>query len=381
MSDKLIEMTDAEFKAHTAKIREEAQKEQIKKMNFLSNEKDKDTSFKVTDYISAIYTAKNGDKGKALDNLNRKLDDTGNINYDFAVKQLMATDGTAGGYMVPTEFIAELIPQVYAASPLLDRLQRVDISSGSARIPKETLKPTFYDVGENDAITETSTTYGDINFEAKETAGLIGLSNKLIRRSGLNTEQMVVNSLINGLAEHIQKRILKGSGSSSQVLGLYSQAATAQKFDSAGDTLANITDDLVDALNKIQNNNHALTNGLWLMPTKHYNKVMTIRNTLGLTVFENELRQGTLYGQSVAATNAMTALTEVYLIDLDAILMGVAKDMELIIEPYANYTDSDGNQVNGFQKDITGIRVSMEYDVKTKYDTGLSVIESVSWGA
>ena len=165
-------------------------------------------------YLKAIGAISTGDWTRAgfekevFDNMRTKAQSIGS--------------DTAGGYIVPTEQIMDIIEllreKLVVASmgaSIMDNLYGNPIE-----IPKQTGGTTVYWVGENAAITDSELTLGQITLSPKKVAAMVKMSNQFIRMAQPSGEALVRRDIASGIALEIDRICLRGSGSASQPKGI-----------------------------------------------------------------------------------------------------------------------------------------------------------------
>lgn len=135
---------------------------------------------------------------------------------------MSAGDDAAGGYWVPPQILADFIellrPNVVveaAGATVID-----DLVGSPVEIPKQTGGATAYWVGENEDLTASDVTAGQLKLEPHELGALVKLSARLLRISSPGAEGIVRADMARVLAEAVDLAALRGSGSSSQPLGV-----------------------------------------------------------------------------------------------------------------------------------------------------------------
>jgi HK97 family phage major capsid protein len=139
--------------------------------------------------------------------------------------QSMGT-GSEGGYLVPANYIAELI-ELIRASTVIDKLGATilnNLTGSPVKFPKQTGGGTGYWTGENTAITDSSTTLGELNLTPKRATALVKLSNSIIKHSNPSIEAMVRRDIALTLALLLDLGSLRGSGTSDQPTGIVNTA-------------------------------------------------------------------------------------------------------------------------------------------------------------
>lgn len=142
--------------------------------------------------------------------------------FQASRKKAMAIGSDTMGYFVPNEILSGYIEMLRAESVVmkmgattLTGLQGVPV-----QIPKQTGGATAYWVGENESITESALTAGQLNLTPKKVGALVKLSNELLKYSNPSVEELVRNDLFITIALAIDYAALRGSGSEHQPRGI-----------------------------------------------------------------------------------------------------------------------------------------------------------------
>jgi HK97 family phage major capsid protein len=139
--------------------------------------------------------------------------------------QSMGT-GTEGGYLVPANYIAELI-EMFRANMIIDKLGATILNNlvGSpVKFPRQTGGGTGYWTGENTAITDSQIAVGELNLTPKRATALVKLSNSVIKHSTPAIEAMVRRDIAQVLGLMIDLGGLRGSGTADQPTGIVNTA-------------------------------------------------------------------------------------------------------------------------------------------------------------
>ena len=137
-------------------------------------------------------------------------------------KALSAGTTTAGGYMVPAEYIAELIPLLRAKTVTreLGATLLEGLIGSPVEIASQTGGATMYWVCENSAITDSDQTVGQLSLTPNQAAAMTKMSNRLLRLSNPSVETMVRNDIAAAMARGIDLAVLRGTGSANQPTGI-----------------------------------------------------------------------------------------------------------------------------------------------------------------
>ncbi len=104
------------------------------------------------------------------------------------VKDLRVSDDTAGGYLAPAQFVAELIKNIVLFSPVRQAARIGSTASGSVILPRRTGRLTASWVGETEDRPETQPTYGSLEIPVHEMACYVDVSVKMLEDSAINLE-------------------------------------------------------------------------------------------------------------------------------------------------------------------------------------------------
>ena len=102
------------------------------------------------------------------------------------VRSLRVSDDTAGGYLAPDQFIADLQRDLVTFSPIRSIARVSSISAGAAVQPKRTGRMTAQWVGETTPRPETTVTFGQNRFEVREIAAYVDVSNQMLEDSAFD---------------------------------------------------------------------------------------------------------------------------------------------------------------------------------------------------
>lgn len=151
----------------------------------------------------------------------------GNLNLQNALSE--GTD-SAGGYTAPEEILREFIDKLRAKSVMMQAgAKTVLLEAKKSNIATVSSDPTAGWRAENASVNESDLVLGNVQFVPKSLAVLVKVSRELLEDS-LNIEEILMNSLAQGLASQLDYAGLYGSGASNQPLGLNSQLVTASQF-------------------------------------------------------------------------------------------------------------------------------------------------------
>jgi HK97 family phage major capsid protein len=101
-------------------------------------------------------------------------------------KALRVADDTAGGYLAPDQFVAEIQRDLVEFSPIRQAARVGDTSAGAVILPKRTGRMTAKWVGEIETRPKTEPAYGQIEIPQHEIAAYVDVSNWLLEDAAVD---------------------------------------------------------------------------------------------------------------------------------------------------------------------------------------------------
>ncbi|MFI0843967.1 phage major capsid protein [Mesorhizobium sp. IMUNJ 23232] len=160
------------------------------------------------------------------------------------VKALRVSDDTAGGYLAPDDFIAEVIKGIVERSPIRQAARVGSTSAGNVILPKRTGRPTARWVGETETRTATESTYGQLDIEVFEMACYVDVSQRLLEDAAVNVEGEVSSDLSEEFARLEALAFSQGDGVKKPV-GIMEAAGVPYTFSGNASTLGSAPADLL----------------------------------------------------------------------------------------------------------------------------------------
>ena len=302
-------------------------------------------------------------------------------------KSLTAGTLADGGALVSDEFVPELIELLRAMSVVRTAGPRVlDMPSGSLTMPRQTAAATASYTGEVTNITSSQQTLDQIQLTGRKLAALTPVSNDLLRQSNPSADQMVRDDLVRVMALREDLAFLRGDGTQNTPKGLLNQTAAANKFNSTGNTLANILSDLGKMMEKLEGANVPVMNPVWFMTSRSKNHLSTLTEGVGRYFFNDEILRGQLRGSPIGMSNQIpnnlgggNNESEVYLVEPSEMIIGDVFSMELEVFPGGAFHDG-ANVISGISTDQTVIRALSKHDFALRHPEACAVLEAVQWG-
>lgn len=296
--------------------------------------------------------------------------------FEQVAKQLGTDTGPAGGYIVPIQYVAELIELLKAEAIVIALGATVldGLVGSPVEFPKQTGGATTYWVGENKVIPKSEQTVGQLKMAPKSIAALVKMSNRLLKLSNPSVEAMVRRDIAQAVALGIDLAALRGSGTEYEPLGIANTpgiSSLALGTDGEWFTLEHI----VDMEGKLEDAN-ALRGKLgfaWHGKVKRHLKKTKVPqysgDTAGMYVMlpmSDALLADTIGYAFKTSTQIPTNLTkaggsnlsEVYFGNWQELLIGQWGGLEIL----ASQETSDA-----FEKNQTWVRIIQEVDMGVRH--------------
>jgi len=148
----------------------------------------------------------------------------------------------SGANLVGTEHRSDMfIEMLRNRSTIMNLGFIMDGLVGDAEIPKQTGGATAYWLGEEEEVTSSNPTTGQLKLSPKTVGGRVEISRKLMQQSSPAAEQLVWNDLNRALALKIDKAAYYGTGGDNQPLGLKNiSGVNAVSFAAVNPTFAEL---------------------------------------------------------------------------------------------------------------------------------------------
>lgn len=291
-------------------------------------------------------------------------------------KAMSAGTGSAGGYIVPTQYVAELIEMLYAESVVIGLGATVmdNLIGSPVEIPKQAGGATAYWVGENSDITASDLTFGQLVLTPKSVAALVKFSNRLLSLSNPSIEGIVRRDIAQTLALAVDLAALRGSGTSNQPIGIANTVGinTAVLGTNGGTFTFDTAQDMVTELevdNALKGKLGFVTHPLIIKKLKKYKVPQYSGDTGGMPIVlpmtDQNLKD--LLGYNFKTTTQIpTNLTKGTSNDCSEVYFG--NWQELIIAVWGGLEIQASNETyDAFQKNQTWIRAIQDVDIGVRH--------------
>ena len=274
-----------------------------------------------------------------------------------------------GGYTIPQNLYNEIIPLLRQTGVTRSLgVTELPLPNGNLSLVKQTGAANFSWVGENKPIVNSKITMGNVKLSAKKLAGIIPISNELLRDSSLVADRFVRDEMVNGIAEAEDITSLYGSGSENAPKGV-TVACAEQKITVDGELTADTIYTMVGKLLSAKLNNPNLA---WRIPGVLWAKLYGMQTASGNYIFRDEMKDGKLCGYPFKIDNNITVgddangKTQIFFGDWKHFLIGVESALQIAVSTDATFTDG-GKTVSAFENDLTLMRAVVREDFGVRY--------------
>lgn len=334
-------------------------------------------------------------------------------------KALVTNVGASGGFIVPpdqaTEIIEVLRPQtaVRGADP-----RTIPMPRGTMTMPAQTAAATASYAGETQKIASSQQTFGQIIASFKKLVALVPGSNDLLRYSEPSADAIIRDDLTKVLAIREDLAFIMGDGTQYTPRGFLSFAnqfaaatgGSAGTWLSVGNstyavggnfitsnesyTQATVANELAGMVNRLDTAEVPDIRRTWFMHPRIYNYLFNLLNSLGLYVYRDEMKSGTLLGYKIAKRSQQIPInindasssnvggvgaSFIFLAEMSEAMIFDAMSMELFVSREGSYTDGAGVNQSLVQNDEFLIRAIAEHDFQMRHPASISVNQGVIW--
>lgn len=172
-------------------------------------------------------------------------------------KAQVAFDNTLGGYLVPEEFVAQLLysTEPYGVARKVANVRRM--TENLQRLPRKTGIPTMGWVGEAQSTTVQNATFDQVEMAARELQLLMSASNTLLSDSAINVSDEIATTVREAYDIAIDSAYFIGDGTSTYggFTGMKNALPASAYITATGAWTAYVTSDFHKALGALENVN------------------------------------------------------------------------------------------------------------------------------
>jgi len=264
------------------------------------------------------------------------------------------------------------------------------MNSGSLTMPYLSSGSSAAYVGENNNISKSEPEFGQLQLSAKKLAGLVPISNDLLRDSSPNVDNIVRDDMVQTLGLREDLAFIRDDGTENKPKGMRHWADTVRDRTTDG-ALANVVTDLSTAVRTLEQNDVDLVRGGWAMSPRTKWHLMSLLDGNGNYVFRGEMLGGNLMTFPFQVTTQIpnnladlatsgTDFSELYFADFNSLIIG--ENTQLLVDVFPGGAYHDGsNVVSGISSDQTVMRILARHDFGARHRGKEIVVTLVDWGS
>lgn len=290
----------------------------------------------------------------------------------------------SAGVLVPEQLSAEFIELLYAATVATSLGARDLEFQGSIALGRMNSGATVGYVGEEENITPSQPGVGQVKLTGKKAAGLVAITNDLLKLTSVGADAMVRDDLMLAMALRRDLSFYRGLGTDRQPKGVYSWVKAGNKANQTGVTLAAVVADYINLARLVDESNIPMDSAAYVMAPRTAWGLAKILDGQGQFVFMPMIMAGQLFGfrygkTTQIPTNLSGSQSEVYFGVHSDVILGrdVSRPLEVEMQPNGAYHNGSA-VVAGFSNDTTPVRIIESHDVAARHDNTFSVLEQVT---
>ena len=331
-------------------------------------------------------------------------------------RALNASTGTAGGFIIPPDYMNEIIELLRPQAQVRNAGPRViPMPRGTMTLPGQASAATATYGSENSVIGTSQQTLNQIVASYKKLTALVPVTNDMMRYADPAVDAFVRDDLVKIIALREDLAFLLGDGTNNTPRGYTSFAngyatsftggiagnwlSTANSTAAGGGnwitsngtyTLSTAAQELGGLMNKLDTANVPDNKRVWFFHPRTKNYLYNVQNSLGVYVYRDEINQGKLLGYpfrcstqipiniwDATGTNQDTSF--IFLAEMSETMILDSMSLELAVSRDGTYVDASGSTQSAFSNDQTLIRASAEHDFQLRHDAAVAVAQFVRW--
>lgn len=297
-----------------------------------------------------------------------------------ALKSMAVGTPSEGGFLVPEQYSAEIIPLLRARA-VVRRLgaRSLELVSGNLNIPKQKGGATSYYIGELQDAKVSKPKVGMLRLSGKKLVTLVPISNDLIRSSAYQADIFVRDDMLQSMALKEDDTALYGKGTEFTPTGV----SNVKGVDKSSLGALPTSDTLAQLIGSMLTKNVPMTSVGWAFNGALWSVFYNLKDGLGNYIHRQEMNQGRLMSFPFAIGNQIRYQageskkpTDLFLADWAEFIIGEEMGLEIMASQEASY--HDGSQlVSAFSTDQTLLKVTAKHDFGARHEEAFIVRETV----
>jgi len=302
------------------------------------------------------------------------------VGDQLSARALSEGTDSAGGYLVPEEFRAEVMRVVEKHGIARRRCSVLPMKTDTLKVPKLTSSVTVYWPAEGAKITASQPAFGLVTLAAKECAGITPATSQLLEDAGVDIVDFLSTIFGEALAKEEDKQVLAGTGS--PITGLLGSGDVNVVTMGAGKTaFSDITaDNLLDLIDAVDSGTE--DGAQFYMHKNILTYIQKLKDSQGNYIWHAPMgnKPATIWGYPYTLTGVMPAAADsgagkkfVAFGNLRYVLFGDRKRMTVDVAKEAT-VGSD----NLFEKNMQALRVIERLDAQIAIPTAFAVLKTAA---
>lgn len=269
------------------------------------------------------------------------------------------TDANFGSSLVNYELLTGEFIDLLRGKTVIDRLApKMRQVPFNIKMPSQTGASTVGWVGETKTKPVTNPTYGNVTLSKSKVAGIVLLSEELVRLSNPKADALVRDDLVKSTAEFLDDQLFdpdKAESDDSPASLLNGVTA----IDSSGITAAQYEADAMKVIKQLTDAGISLSGATWVMSETRAASLSIMRDTLGNKYFEGMNLNGTKFWLTLPVEISEKAADIIALVVPGEILLADDNFMDFAISTEATInlgTDAAPDWINLYQNNLMAIR-------------------------
>lgn len=280
-----------------------------------------------------------------------------NRTIDSRLKANNEETGSAGGFLVPDAFVANLLMVALEQAIIRPRAMIVPMAGEHVKIPavQDTSHATnvyggvqAYWTAESGAATESNAVFRQIGLTAKKLMGYTTVTNELLADSAIALEAILTRMFGDALAYFEDDAFIDGSGAG-MPLGLLNSPALISVAKETGQAATTI---VVENLDKMYSRMlpSSLNRAVWLAHPDTQPQLFALARSVGTggsAVMVTNIANApatSIYGRPVIITEkckTLGTLGDIYFVDLSYYVIGDRQGMTMAASPHVRFTNGE----------------------------------------
>lgn len=278
--------------------------------------------------------------------------------------------GGDGGNLVPSAFLAEMIPLLYSGTAVMELGARIiPMPNGNLSIPKLISGTSAQYIGENSKKNADNPRYATVKLSAKKLLAKVVISNDMLRSSDMSSDIYVRDDMVMQMQLKMDYTSLYGTGSDNMPKGIASTPGVNKETISEVPSSTNV----VGPVRDVEGANSKLLRPGWIFNSTFKWLLYNITDGTGAFLFREELARGEFLGYPFRIVNQIPVgagtgkPTDVFFGDWSEWLIGEQRRLEVGMSDVATYADEKGNDVSAFDNDQTVMKAMMIHDMAASH--------------